>query len=149
MTAAPNGMPPRIRAKKYKNSVCPSKASDRCRHISNPRDRTTRPDLSITTPFFRPESSCVPNFSGRSQRNPEKHPLIHKYTDGAHDPACIPARPIAPGTLALKLRQPKIFRAESSRAEKFSVRNFKNRKIFGLKVENSKKIRRESWKKGC
>jgi len=53
------------------------------------------------------------------------------------------------GSLALKFRPPGFFRIEISRAEKFSARNLKNRKNFGLKVENSKKIWRESWKKRC
>jgi len=70
-------------------------------------------------------------------------------TDGAREPAYLPARPIEPGSLALKFRPPNFFRIESSRAEKFSARNLKILKIFGLKVENSKKIRRESWKKRC
>jgi hypothetical protein len=48
----------------------------------------------------------------------------------------------------LKFRPPGFFRTESSRAEKIPARNFKNRKIFRLKVEKSKKIWRESWKKG-
>jgi len=80
---------------------------------------------------------------------PGKPPKFSHFTDGAHAPAEIPARPIEPGTLALKFLPPNFFWIESSRAEKFSARKLKNRKIFGLKVEKSKKIRRESWKKRC
>jgi len=78
-----------------------------------------------------------------------KTPNLTHRSDGAHASEQIPARPIGPGTLALKFFLPKIFRVESSRAEKFPARNLKILKNFGLKVENSKKIRRESWKKRC
>jgi hypothetical protein len=78
-----------------------------------------------------------------------KTPVFHTTSDEAHDPAQNPARPIAPGTLALKFFPSRFFRLESTRAEKISARNFKIRKIFRSKVENSKKIWRESWKKGC
>jgi len=78
-----------------------------------------------------------------------KTPNLSHITDGAYVPAQIPVRPIEPGMLALKFRPPVFFRIESSRAKKIPARNFKIRKNFGLKVENSKKIRRESWKKRC
>jgi len=42
-----------------------------------------------------------------------------------------------------------LFCREISLAENFPVRNLKITKIFGLKVEKSKKIWRESWKKRC
>jgi hypothetical protein len=70
-------------------------------------------------------------------------------TDGAREPAYLPARPIAPGTHALKFFPPGFFWIESSRAEKNPARNLKNRKFFRSKVENSKKSWRESWKKRC
>jgi hypothetical protein len=78
-----------------------------------------------------------------------KTPGFARITDGTHAPVHISAQPFAPGSRALKVRQPKFFRIESSRAGKFSARNLKILKNFGLKVENCKKIRRESWKKSC
>jgi len=44
---------------------------------------------------------------------------------------------------------PGFFCRESWYGQIFSARNLKIPKIFGLKVEKSKKIWRESWKKGC
>jgi hypothetical protein len=107
------------------------------------------PDSPITTPFFPALTFMSPENSRTIACETRKNAHDVSPTDGAHEPASIPARPIAPGTLALKFRQPKFFWFESSRAEKFSARNLKNQKIVGLKVENSKKNWRESWKKRC
>jgi len=78
-----------------------------------------------------------------------KTPGFTHLTDGVHTPPHIPARPIEPGTPALKFFPPGFFWIENSRAGKFLARNLKNRKNFGLKVEKSKKSWRESWKKRC
>jgi len=49
----------------------------------------------------------------------------------------------------LKVRTPGFFYRKIFYGQIFSARNLKILKIFGLKVEKSKKIRLESWKKGC
>jgi hypothetical protein len=51
--------------------------------------------------------------------------------------------------LVRKLERPDLFCREIFLAGFFSARNLENQKKFRLKVENSKKIRRESWKKWC
>jgi hypothetical protein len=102
----------------------------------------------LATPFPGPEVLASQKFPA-DHRETRKNTHDVSPTDGAREPAYLPARPIAPGTLALKFRQPKFFWIESSRAEKNPARNLKNRKIFRSKVENSKKIWRESWKKRC
>jgi hypothetical protein len=91
----------------------------------------------------------IPKIFRTIAQKPGKTPDFPHSTDEAFGPRQKPARPIAPGTLALKFLQPKIFRFESSRAEKISARNLKIRKIFRSKVENSKNFWRESWKKRC
>jgi len=99
--------------------------------------------------FFPAQKSVRPkNFRTIAAKSGKTPNLTHR-SDGAHAPAHLPVRPIEPGTLVLKFLPRKIFRVESSRAEKFPARNLKILKNFGLKVENSKKIRLESWKKRC
>lgn len=55
------------------------------------------------------------------REKPGKVSCILHFIDGAQEPLPVSARPIEPGTLALKCRQSKIFRPEIFRAEKNSV----------------------------
>jgi len=70
-------------------------------------------------------------------------------TDGAPVPVHILVQPITFSLYGLKFFRPNFFGFEISRTKKISARNLKNRKIFGVKVEKCKKIRREIWKKRC
>jgi hypothetical protein len=99
--------------------------------------------------FFPARKLKIPKIFRTIAQKPGKPPGFPHSSDGTHDPTQIPSRPIETGTLALKFFPPGFFWLESSRAEKFSARNFKILKIFRSKVENSKKIWRESWKKWC
>jgi len=111
--------------------------------------------MAHTSPEF---SKVFPNFQARKFVSPKnfrtiavksgKTPNLSHLTDGAYASAQNPARPIAPGTLALKFFTSKIFWIEISRAEKISARNLKIRKYFGLKFENPKKSGAKVGKKG-
>jgi hypothetical protein len=108
-----------------------------------------KPRISKSSPKVSARKSVRPKIFRTIAAKSGKTPGFAHITDGAHAPAQNPARPIEPGSLALKFLPRKIFRIESSRAEKFSARNLKILKIFGLKVEKSKKFPVESWKKRC
>jgi hypothetical protein len=110
-------------ARRYRASNTGHPPEFSCANVSGPE--LFRPEMVKTCKIFRSKV-------GRPEKFPadrikiQKPPGFSHSTDGAHEPAKIPARSIEPGTIDLKFRPPKFFRFESSRAEKFSARNFKN-----------------------
>ena len=141
-------------------SFCWRQQNGHALHFAPPPPQFDQPDHRFprirTSPVF---TKILPHFPVRKSVRPKifrtiaaksgKTPVFFYRSDGVHTPPHIPARPIEPGTPALKFRPQNFFLIESCRAENFLARNLKNRKNFGLKVENFKKSWRESWKKGC
>jgi hypothetical protein len=90
-----------------------------------------------------------PKNSGRSPRNPKKYlPEGDLTTEGQHTSGKSSDRSRSARAVR-KLVRLKIFGSKVGTAGFFPARKLKNRKIFRLKVEKSKKSWRESWKKGC